>query len=263
MKKNIGLLIFSGFVLAANAQNDSKLLIGIDVCGGGAYGTMNDNWEVRQSIHSNYSSDYEYENNSSQGSVSTSSSVFYLTVKPEYRFSDKFSVASGLRFTKFGSNFNGNGASGKYFFLRMKNTDDTRTDYYRIKSINEQNSYLGIPLEAKYMLFSWGDFRFYGKVGYEFGYLLHKKLNITFQQQEMQQYEQDIFNNIGLKPNNFYSSIGGAFGVNYQTKNNWHLNVDLFMGSGLLTHNNTTLINLKSMSGVQFSVMMPIKIAKK
>lgn len=261
MQKIFFTLILICVALFSNAQIYTKWHIGIDMGGGGAYGEINEKWPVRQSLNSSYYNDYEYSYNYDKLTAQTT--VFYAGIKPEYHFSKQFSIASGIRFTQLYSNFTGVGRNGNYFFLRTTDANSPQTEYYRIKTIEEENYYLTIPLEGKYTFFQWGRVGFFAKLGYDLGYLIHSKSSIGFQQDEMQQYENEVFEKVDVKVNSHYSTVNSAFGINYSTKNGWIYNFDLYGVTHLFTENNSSLININKMSTIQISLMIPIQKNKK
>lgn len=72
----------------------------------------------------------------------------YLSFTPEYYLTDKFSLGAGLRvtenFSKYESNYD-------YFYYKAKE-DGYNTYYYRIKSVEQRNLYVGIPLEFRFTI---------------------------------------------------------------------------------------------------------------
>lgn len=250
--------LYVGFFLFA--QNNTKWHIGLQMGGDQAFGDINKKWNVRQNLNSYSGYDYDYSYNSE--SLLSNSSAFFMEIKTEYHLSNKLSLASGISFTKLNVSFTGNGTNGNYFFLRVSDANATQMDCFRIKSIDEENNYLGVPLELKYTPFRIGRFGFYGKIGTDIGFLIHKKTRINFQLPEMQQYENEVFESVGTKTNSLLSTLRGGLGISYTTNKDLVLNFDIFSGGSFLTENNSRLINLKSMSGVQCSIMLPLNIKK-
>jgi len=68
-------------------------------------------------------------------------------------------------------------SQGGYFFLRY-NSENTNTEYARVKNINETSNYLGLPFELKISPFSIRNISFYFKVGTEFSFKLNTKSSI-------------------------------------------------------------------------------------
>lgn len=72
----------------------------------------------------------------------------YLSFTPEYYLTDKFSLGAGLRvtenFSKYESNYD-------YFYYKAKE-DGYNTYYYRIKSVEQRNLFVGIPLEFRFTI---------------------------------------------------------------------------------------------------------------
>lgn len=253
----IALLIVTFFSFS---QTESKWHIGLEGGGGDASGEINDAWSVRQSINS-YNSYYEENYNS--GNLVSYSDLSYFGLKTEYSFNKNLSFATGIRYLIINSNFSGYGRYGNYFYLKTSDDNATSTNFFRVKSIDEMNYYIGIPLEIKYTPFYWGKFGFYAKMGEEAGYLINNKIQINFLQESMNIYQNEVLNSVKLKPNPFYAKLNLGIGVNFTTRGNWMINLDLIGNSYLLTSKNSTLMNLKSVNDLQLSIMAPINFSRK
>ncbi len=72
----------------------------------------------------------------------------YLSFTPEYYITPKFSLSTGLRITNTLSKYESNYS---YFYYKYKE-DGCDTYYSRIKSIDQSNFYVGIPLEFRFTI---------------------------------------------------------------------------------------------------------------
>lgn len=264
MKKIVLLLLILGASLSSNAQNKVELFLNVDVGGGNVLGDVKNSWPIRQdgNAYYGYYSNYSYITER----ISASAFQRYFSVKPEFRFSERFSLYTGLRLTEFRSSFGSVGSDEHYFFLRPNDDDMQTTEFFRLKSLRESNFYLSIPLEARITIVRpqvWGGFRVYAKVGADVGILLGSKAKIDFLEHEMQQYEKEVIKQVNVSPNKLLSNFYFGMGLGYEISNGWALNLDIPQFSRLLTENNSTLVNTNSFSGVQFTVTAPLNFSKK
>ncbi len=260
-QKKLVLLLFAGIVfVTVRSQEAPHFSWGVECASNSVNGTLNEKWAVRQDV-SSYNGDYGYSNS---GVLNTSMSMYSIGFKPEYSFyHDRLSVFSGLRLTRINSYMDKlSSGSGDFFYLRYKTTP-TSSEYCRVMSVDENNDYLGIPLELRYTAFRINRFSFFVKVGTELSFKLASKTDIAFTSESMNPYKDEILNSVGVKVNTMYSTLYGSIGVKYSPNNRINLNLDLFLPSAFLTTNNSTLIIPQNFSGFQFSVQIPITTQKK
>lgn len=253
-KKIFLLLLFIVNVCFLFAQDSNPFSVNLEFGSNTVNSTLSDNWPVRQDVGSyyydGYNSNYVYIDNT----------VVFFGVKPEYSFfKNKMSVSSGLRFTNlFADLSKANADQGGYFFLRY-NSENTNTEYARVKNINETSNYLGLPFELKISPFSIRNISFYFKVGTEFSFKLNTNTSIDFKDNAMDIYKQDIIGDLDIRSNTYYSVLYNSVGVNIDTLKKLKLNIELLLPSFFLTSNNSTLVNMDEFSGIQFSVNLPFK----
>ena len=73
---------------------------------------------------------------------------FHIGFMPEYYLTNKFSLSAGLRLTNTWSKF-----ESKYdFFYYKTGSEGYNTYYYKVKSISQSNTYVGIPLEFRFTI---------------------------------------------------------------------------------------------------------------
>jgi len=260
-QKKLFLLLVAGIAFTtAYSQETPHFSWGVECGTSTVNGNLNEKWAVRQDV-SSYNGDYGYGNS---GSLNTSMSLYSIGFKPEYSFSnDRLSVFSGLRFTRINSYMDkGSSGSGDFFYLRYKTTS-TSSEYCRVTNIEENNDYVGIPLELRYTPFRIDNFDFFVKAGTEVGFKLASKTDIAFTTESMNAYKDEILNSVGVKVNSLYSTFYGSIGVKYSPNNRINYNLDIYLPSTFLTTNNSTLIIPQNFSGFQFSVQIPITTQKK
>lgn len=251
MKKLLLSTLFLGIMLGVNAQKKFSLHFTIDALSGGVIsGIQEDKWDIRQTFSSYSYHDRDY--------LTSNSFLYYLSLKPEFRFSEKLSVYTGLRYTEMGSDYsNINNRSG-FFYVRSAQSEVGETNLYRIKSIEELNRFLSVPIEIKYTPLHWRRFRFYGKLGSDFGLLINSKRSAEFFQSEMQKYEADVLNTVPFSPNKFLATVYGAIGLGYEFNNRMTVNMDLPMSKNVLTKNHSSIFQTNSITGVQLSLSIPL-----
>jgi len=260
MKQKNSILILFLFLITISAwsQEFKKLSLGFEVGSGIVVGEMTDNWFVRQDIGSDL---YDY--NYSSSSLSKDMSISYLGIKTEYSLAkNKIGILSGIRLTRINSYLDKYTSSGTgYFFLR-NSEEGTNTEFFKVKKINEDIDYLGIPIELRYSPFQYKYFCFYFKVGTQINFKLHSKTDIQFLNENMEAYQNKIINSIDFTPNSIFASVYSSVGVKIGKENNVNYNFELVLPSKLLTSNNSSVVVPASYTGFQFSVLFPLKQKK-
>lgn len=241
------------------AENPVRLLVGVEFGGNEVSTSLNEKWNIRQDVGSNY---YGYNSsNYSNNSVSTDMFVSHFAIKPEISFfEDKLAFSSGLSFSNVLSGISiwgGQTDNADYFYLRYNNTA-LNSEYAKVKAINESSNYLGVPIEVKVIPFSFLKMDFYLKAGIELNFKLSSKTEIDFVNDAMNEFEPAIIDNLGLKVNNLYSTWSTALGVSLGNKNKLHYNIEILLPSYFITNNNSTLVNNDMFTGFRFSIQLPV-----
>lgn len=256
--KTVFLIVFAlGAFVPLCAENPASLSVGVEFGGNEVSTSLNEKWNIRQDVGSNY---YGY--NSSSNSIATNMYISHFAVKPEIRlFDDKLAFSSGLRFSNVMSDVSiwGNQMDNAgYFYLRYNNTG-LNTEYAKVKMMNESTNYLGIPIDVKLIPFSFWKMDFYIKTGIEFNFKLSSNTQIDFANDAMNKFEQTIIDHVGLKVNNLYSTWSSALGVSLGNKNRLQYNIELLLPSFFITNNNSTLVNTEMFTGFRCSIQFPIR----
>jgi len=152
----------------------------------------------------------------------------YINALAEFRLvNDKFWVSTGLRYSGI------NAALGKlyafdsndeFFYIHLDNTDDQNTNFYRVVYIQENINYLGIPLSVRYSPFLPRFFRLYFKAGMDINFLISKKNEVKFHDDNLQYRENEILV-LFDESENYYStvSLGVGFQLGKQNKPNFRI----------------------------------------
>lgn len=260
MKKNTLLcfaLIFNAFIFA---QTSPKLALKFEAGVGLAVTSNNNVWDIRQDVGMYY---YDYSNSYGNGYRNNSSSVYpdislaHFAVKPEISFfNDKLAISSGLSLNIFISEMStwlsSNDENG-YFYLRY-NTTDILSEYAKVRTIKENTTYFGVPIDLKFSPFSLWKMDFYLKTGIDIHFKLGSSTDINFVNESMQPTGQEIINNIGFKTNNNFSSWTNGFGVTFGNKDKLRYSIEYLLPSVILTKNNSTIANVNMYYGFRFAV---------
>ncbi len=135
---------------------------------------------------------------------------------------DRFSFATGLRYSWL---FNSIGRNEYWtpnpgYFYVLYRVEGTQTEFMRVKEIRQSSNYLGMPFEIRYFMGRRPHLlQLYFKAGMEMNLLVHTHTSVTFQDEEMQKYEQGVSEKVE-QPGFFYSSfyLAGGIRVGYDHK---------------------------------------------
>ena len=109
------------FGMLSFAEGPTRLSFIVEFGGNQVNTSLNERWNIRQDVGSNY-----YDSNNSSNSVSTDMYVTHFAVKPEISlFEDKLAFSSGLRFSNILSDLSvvGNTLNHKGFFYLLYNSN--------------------------------------------------------------------------------------------------------------------------------------------
>jgi len=249
-KNLVFLLIVALISISAYSQKSSNFIVGFEVGSNFVFGELNPAWNVRQDVGS-----YDYEYGSMYSGTATEMTMSYIGIKPELSFfKNKLGISSGLRYTRMN-----NALSNKssFFYLR-DNVSSSNTDYFKVKKINEDNDYLGIPLEVTYVPFQNDYLDIYFRAGAELNFRFNTQLDIRFLNSDMNPYQQEIIRHTGITTNTVYSSFYTGVGIRFGNRNDVKYNLELILPSYILSDNNSSVIIPKYYTGFKFSVQIPV-----
>ena len=247
-------LLIIGFVSisAQEPECNNRLLMNIDFGECFFTGELKNKWSIRQDLE-------PYRYLSDNHTINHSTSSFYFSIKPEFRFfNNKASVIAGIRYTRFNSDLE----KDKYFHLRYKK-EGTNTEFARVRSIKETYDYIGIPVEIQYIPIQFRKIGFYVKIGTDFNFRIHSDMDMVFVNESMKQYQQEIFERIGVSTNSFYSTLYSSIGVKLGKAEGVNFHFEVLLPSFVLSSNNSSLNSPDNFGGVQCSLVIPFKKAKK
>lgn len=186
----------------------------------------------------------------------------YLGVKYETRFlKKKLGILSGLRYTRMVSSLgkeNYWSGSSDYFYM-LFSQEDTRTDYMKVKEINQVAGYIGIPLELRiypYIKERKSNIYVYYKIGSDFNFRIHSRTTAVFSNSAMNQYK-DEPGKIVEKPWSFYSSFHLGVGFRIGKPEKPGVNIELLYPASVWGEDKPALVSPDAGGGVQVNVRLP------
>lgn len=138
----------------------------------------------------------------------TGTSSFFLGVKPEIALGDKFSILAGARLTTAHSSLL---PFDNYFLWDIRN-DGTTADCARINSIRQDNIYVGVPVELRWIIRGIHCISPYIKAGASADFRVYTHNNINFRNKRMERYSDTIDDQIG-EPKSVSVPVYGAVGI--------------------------------------------------
>lgn len=257
-------LVAFPFIYAVSQNNDSNAKNSwekyIHIEAGFIYpgGTIKENISVRQNI--SYYYDYQYSN----GNIYSETSGLALALSYEYYLPKiKSDISTGLRFTGLMTDISGYTSSSSDFFYLRYSMENSDTKFARVKSLNEVNYLLSIPLEFKFIPFRYKNLSLFVKAGIEYSIIrLKSNVDIVFQENSMDEHKDEILSII-TEPTNkniaaLYSSIG--FRLGKEGKPNYVF--ETLLPSFYLTKNNFALVDIDNISGFRLSIQFPVNNKK-
>lgn len=186
----------------------------------------------------------------------------YIGVKYETRIlKNKLGILSGLRYTRMESSLGKETywSDRSDFFYLLFSEDRTKTEYMKVKEINQVAGYIGIPLELKiypYIKERRTNIYVYYKIGSDFNFRIHSRTGTIFSNEAMEQYE-DAVGRIVEKPWSFYSSfhVGIGFRIGKQDKRG--ANIEFLLPAAIWARNSHGLVNPEAGAGIQVNLRLP------
>jgi len=181
----------------------------------------------------------------------------YVGIKYEALFFKKtFGVSSGLRFYQTTAQLDHNKKYDSFIWLLRE--DEQSADYVSLRSMNQKNYYVSLPLEFR--IFPRKRDRFfknYFKIGGAFNYRFSTNYKIDFQYPQMSKYAGEIKDQI-LKPCTFSGFIFPAFGCRWgRNKDPW-FNLEFQFPGFIIAQRKHAFVDPDVGLGMQFSVMLPL-----
>jgi hypothetical protein len=237
----------------AEAQDKSKIhnfKLGLEVGFNSYWGGVVKPERARE----DYSAYKGYQDAWDIGSIQ-SAMAYHVGLKSEYFFfKNRVGVATGIRVSRFSSDFESNNFYPVMWLLRQ---EGTRTDYVRIRSITQNSYYIGIPLEIRFFPNRRElPFQHYLKMGVAFSYRVHTEYKTKFYDEQMHFHAGTIEAQLG-KPNVFNSYIYPTFGFKIGRSSSPWLNLEMYC-SVLISQQTISFMKDGAGVGFQLSVQLPL-----
>lgn len=249
--KNFVLLLIMLSSTYLSAQKLDNFIVSINYGTKGLTAELSEVWPIRQDVGSYY--------DGFNSNVNLGSWLNYAGVSPEFSFfNKKLSISPGLRFTNLNAEIvKSDYYKEGYYFLRV-NSDGITTNYARVKAIREETNYLGVPLEVKFTPFYFSYISFHVKLSAELAYKIYSSTDIEFKHADMENYQNEVLNDLSIGVNNVYSSVYASMGARFSLGDKMFCSLDVFLPAFYMTKNNSSLVNINNISGAQFSLDIPI-----
>jgi len=170
-------------------------------------------------------------------------------------YDNRIGVSAGLRFSKFSSGMSA-GVNQQYF-LWLSSQSETTANYLTIRNIKQNNYYLGIPLEFRFLMRKHDPFfNHYLKLGVAVNCRLLTSNSIAFFDPAMTKYTGSVEEVIG-KPGLFNTFIYPTYGIRLGKMDDIWFNLE-YTFPILLGGKVHSLINPYAGVGVQLSVQIPL-----
>jgi len=219
------LLIFSHLLLAQEdniiAKKPNLLHIGFEAGVGTIFGDTDKPTMIRENQY-HYYYDYNY-----YGSVFNfqESTLYYFGVKPEYTINKRFAVAAGLRLSISKSTL----YSDRDYYLWKISETGINTHYVSIESIDQNNFFIGVPMEIRYFTRSRDSFvRHYFVFGASLMFLMASTNNVSFIFPDMNKYRNEINAQLD-KPDFFQGYIHIGTGLKIGKSSRPHAYAEFFV----------------------------------
>ena len=242
-------------------KSHHNIMLGFSVGYDNYFGATNKPEQVRE-----YKSAYDnYYYGCGVISPDQSVDIFHAGVQAEYFLcNNRIGLSSGLRFSHTSAKLQ---SDEEYFFWKI-GEENLITDYVRIRKITEQNYWLGIPFEIRFLTKKRNirkhDYQCYLKLGYSYNRLIGSNNGISFQNQAMEGYASEIQEHL-LPLSSAYSYFYPAFGLKIgRVKDHQdrfpQINLECHVPGALLSKNISSFLkpNGNIGAGIQLTVQIPL-----
>jgi hypothetical protein len=197
----------------------------------------------------------------SYGNVHTQSSGFILGVKWEFfNVRLRSGVSTGLRYAGYNTEISGYSSSIADFFYLRYSMFDSETKFTRVKSLNETNRHISVPVEFRTEPLQFEKFALFAKAGADFSWLnTGRSTSINFHDNDMNIHHDEILKDFVVPANKHYSTLYWSVGVRAGREGSVNYSLEAFLPSRFLTGNNFTLTEADNFQGVVFSIQVPVK----
>ena len=251
MKILVLLVIVSLYKTNLTAQITQKYL-NVDMGITGFVNELPTNMKIRGDVPK-----YYYGNETSTKMVNGFMQRNFIGLKAEIVVRDKFGWSMGVRFSQMESSITKNNNYGNdYFYLVTKETA-TSSEFMKVRHINQSSNYVGVPIEFRYFPYMPRKFRVFIKLAAEGTILLQTKKSVSFGDDAMAKYENDVTRNI-KDPAKLSSLLYGGFGIKYGQKSKPSISIEFSGPAWFASYKSNGMLNPVVGGGVQVNIQIPI-----
>ena len=229
--------------------------INIEVGSGYYFSNFNNQDYIRRDL-SEYTTDCYFDNHDL---LSTNMYKVSYAIKPEiYLVGQKLSLITGLRYTRYSVDTDNDDFwdVGESFYVRVPGKG-LNTDYYRVRNIDQDAHYLGIPLEVKFSPSGPRAFRMHLKLGAEVGYLIYSYTDVRFKNSSMRRYIDSVRDVIG-EPRKVNAAAYAAVGFRAGREHRPGFLFELTLPTFYLTKDQNLLAEPLWGFGIQLGMSIPL-----
>ncbi len=254
--------MFFALILPSMGQGEKKKLIyidaGIDFIGC----NVPEKDYIRDDINPYYYYYYyDYFDDNSADQINAMCYKNYFSIKGEYKIlNDVLGLTSGIRYTRLESSIGKEmyWRSSSTFFYVLYKEDGNNSEFARVKEILQHSHYLGIPLELKIYPNPGRDWwvNVYYKIGTDFNFHIHTKETISFYNEEMEAYQDEV-SEVIEDPYSMVASVFLAVGLKIGKNRFPGVNIEANVPTFVFTSNNSGLVDPIGGGGFQFNLRLP------
>jgi len=181
----------------------------------------------------------------------------YIGIKYEALFlNNHLGIASGFRLSQLSASLDHNRKYDSFFWLLHQ--EEQSSDYLSIRSIEQKNHYVSLPLELRiFPRRSDRFFKTYFKLGGALNYRFSTLYNIEFQEPAMSKYTNDVESQI-TTPCTYSGFIFPAFGFRWGKNNYPWVNLEFQFPGFIIAQKKHAFVNPDVGLGMQFSIQFPL-----
>ncbi|MDR1380516.1 MAG: hypothetical protein LBJ47_03450 [Tannerella sp.] len=245
------ILTLSPPVMAQDGGNKRNIKIGIEFGANEYWGETVSSDRIRGNNSVSYSDRYYYDDYYGLYKSSQKMNVSYVGAKSEIFFlRNRLGIAAGLRVSKYSAAMRINND----YVLWVLDRNDLVTDYVKIRNLEQNSYYLGVPLELRFFPNRRElPFQLYFKIGAVLNCRVATVNQVDFVNNAMERYEDEVDRQMA-NPSTFSAYIYPAIGFKI-SRYPW-INMEVHLGNVMLQ--TYSFVETDAGLGFQFSVQIPL-----
>ena len=246
------ILLFSALSSATSAQNDSKHLIGAQL-------------GVQLFSQEGIKKDFIRKNSEK---FDIGFNLFRpKTVLTTFGISDQinfgnehFELVVGLNLAHVDTefiNYDEAHSNGQTLYIQVNKTED-QIDFLKVEAIQDNVSYIGVPISLKVNLISLSTFQLYIKPTVAFNQRIGNQRSVTFSDED-QHHKSDQILALFEKPKSFYSAFQFSTGMRLLNSSSVVFNLETDLAHYFISDQFSDIVDLSGGQGIKFIIQIPIK----